>query len=1446
MKKQALCVAGALTVFCVVMWLAPWSLSSPKNSFAGDWPQWRYDAGRGAASPNELPTELHLQWVRQLPEPCPAWPASQPWLRFDLSYSPVAAGKMLFVPSMVTDTVTAYDTDNGEEKWRFTADGPVSFAPIAHRGKVYFGSDDGYLYCIDGAEGTLLWRFRGGPSDRRVLGNERLISTWPIRGGPVLFDGTIYFTAGIWSFMGIFVHAVDAESGEAVWTNSGAGSTYTVQPHNSPAFAGLVPRGHLAATEHGLIVPGGRTMPGCYDLKTGEFRYFSFGEKDGGSHHVTARDRWFFVAGAIARIADGKPVQGVFPSVHDEEALYSLRQGEIVAQSPETEEKVTETRDRRGKKIKSSKGPTLKQLWKLPLDDAPSHLFLKAGSRLVTGGEGEVAVIETNSLKRAAKVVWRGSFEGTPWTMLAADGKLFVVTVEGCIYCFGEKWGTPKTYRDPAAGRSRPHEKVSSPETDRWQRHAEAILKATRAGDGYCVVLGLGSGGLAEALVRRSNLHLIAIDADAEKVDAFRRRMQAAGLYGTRVAAHAGDPLRYRLPPYLANLIVSEDPRAVRVEQGKPLIDAVFGTLRPYGGVACLPVGTEPLRQLVDRVRPANARVKAAGKTWSLLVREGALPGAADWTHQYADAAASVVSQDQLAKAPMGLLWFGNGPPNDEVLPRHGHGPAPQVAAGRLLIEGPDMIRALDIYTGRLLWQKKLPGLGRYYDNTAHQPGANAIGSNYVSLEDTVYIVYGKTILALDAATGQLNRQFKPPAGPQGSRPNWGFIAAWEDRLIATATPVIPKKPTSEGELAVLAGFTRIIQPNAQWQYLAGKDPPADWTSPKFSAGGWKTGTAGFGFGDEDDRTVLADMQDKYQRVYVRRRFDGKTVADAAEMALVINYDDAFIAYLNGKEVVRAGVGRGNGKSASKVQEHEAEEYEKFAIRDFRKLLRPDLNVLAIEGHNVKSSSSDFTLDPCLVVKSGKQQATAGQGNGAEPSPIRDELIPVQYASSSLTLVALDRHTGKQLWEQRARYGFRHNSIAIGAGKVFCIDGISTAQREALRRRGNDLKDYRPRLMALDVNTGKEIWSTEEDVFGTFLNYSAEYDVLLQAGSAARDRALDETNTGMVAYRGKDGKLIWKNLQWKYSGPCLLHHDSIIAQGPAYSLLTGKRKTRRHPLSGEPMEWEYKRNYGCNTAVASEHLLTFRSAAAGYYDLARDGGTGNFGGFKSGCTSNLIVAGGLLNAPEYTRTCTCRYQNQTSLALIHDPEVETWTFNPFRWDGQPVRRVGINFNAPGDRMADNGTLWLDWPSVGGPSPDIPVELEADRPDYFRYHASHVRVDPDRGELNWVAASGIRDLRAVTLTLAGKNAEPRSYTIRLHFAEVEQLEPGERVFDVLLQGKRVLKDFDVVQEAGGRNRAVVKEFAGVRASRQLKVSFAPRSTGGLPPVLCGIEIVAEGW
>jgi hypothetical protein len=98
------------------------------------------------------------------------------------------------------------------------------------------------------------------------------------------------------------------------------------------------------------------------------------------------------------------------------------------------------------------------------------------------------------------------------------------------------------------------------------------------------------------------------------------------------------------------------------------------------------------------------ARSMASGMVVS---KDGPLPKAANWTHQYGNVANTVKSDDGLVKLPLGVLWFG-GISNIDVLPRHGHGPPEQIVDGRLIIEGVDALSARDVYTGRGLWKVPL------------------------------------------------------------------------------------------------------------------------------------------------------------------------------------------------------------------------------------------------------------------------------------------------------------------------------------------------------------------------------------------------------------------------------------------------------------------------------------------------------------------------------------------------------------------------------------------------------------------------------------------------------------------------------------------------------------------------------------------------------------------
>ena len=247
----------------------------------------------------------------------------------------------------------------------------------------------------------------------------------------------------------------------------------------------------------------------------------------------------------------------------------------------------------------------------------------------------------------------------------------------------------------------------------------------------------------------------------------------------------------------------------------------------------------------------------------------------------------------------------------------------------------------------------------------------------------------------------------------------------------------------------------------------------------------------------------------------------------------------------------------------------------------------------------------------------------------------------------------------------------------------------------------------------------------------------------------------------MITYRGKSGKIVWQRRDLRYSGPCILHNNLIIANAnqhsnrkgigetnAVFSLLDGSDQNILNPISGRMEPWRIARGKGCNSIIACENFLTFRDGAASYYDLENRNGIGSFGGFKSGCTANLVVANGVLNAPDYTRTCSCSYQNQTSLALIHMPDVELWTSSLLGDDKgtDSINRIGINFGAPGDRQSDDGTMWLDYPSVGGRSPLIDIKIAGEGLDYFRQHTSTI-LD---SELPWVHASGARNVQTILI------------------------------------------------------------------------------------------------
>ena len=132
----------------------------------------------------------------------------------------------------------------------------------------------------------------------------------------------------------------------------------------------------------------------------------------------------------------------------------------------------------------------------------------------------------------------------------------------------------------------------------------------------------------------------------------------------------------------------------------------------------------------------------------------------------------------------------------------------------------------------------------------------------------------------------------------------------------------------------------------------------------------WKYGAAPFSYGYKEAGTELTHMRSNHSALYLTREFEVENADYISEIGIMARYDDAFIAYLNGHEVVRKSVGKGAGKDAKEIKAGAwTEKYRYFPLKDFEKHLKDGPNVLAIEGHNHTKESSDFLLDPFLVIE---------------------------------------------------------------------------------------------------------------------------------------------------------------------------------------------------------------------------------------------------------------------------------------------------------------------------------------------------------------------------------------------------------------------------------------------------------------------------------------------
>ncbi len=164
-----------------------------------------------------------------------------------------------------------------------------------------------------------------------------------------------------------------------------------------------------------------------------------------------------------------------------------------------------------------------------------------------------------------------------------------------------------------------------------------------------------------------------------------------------------------------------------------------------------------------------------------------------------------------------------------------------------------------------------------------------------------------------------------------------------------------------------------IVKANDNWRYHIGLTaPPTDWFEPNFDDASWAEGPGGFGYGDDDDGTIINTTSS----VYLRINFDVQDLAQIEKAILLCDYDDAFVAYLNGQEIGRRGVsGYPPAYNQYADAQHEALLYQgqypdelSFNKDQLSNFLFNGQNTLAIQVHNINTTSSDLSSNFYLAV----------------------------------------------------------------------------------------------------------------------------------------------------------------------------------------------------------------------------------------------------------------------------------------------------------------------------------------------------------------------------------------------------------------------------------------------------------------------------------------------
>jgi outer membrane protein assembly factor BamB len=774
-KKILLILIAVVTLF---------SCSDKKEDISPEdsWYSYMHDQQNSGISSESLSFPLKTTWERKmLHAPQPAWPAPakqdyynakgklEPLVTYDRAFHPIIVQGKLFTASSANNSINCFDANTGEKVWQFYTEGPNRNAPLWHNANLYFGSDDGYLYCLSAESGELRWKKNFG-SSRKLIGNGRLISATPIRTGVVAKGDTLFLASGLLPEENVSVIACKATNGEIIWNHQ---------------LNDLAPQGYPVISDSLWYVPNSRVQPMAFNVKTGEIAQKFRGL--GGDYVTLVDDKLIHGVNWQGEIKARNFLEAAmtgYKVVGDKNRMYIasefslnavdvknytetfIQKEKITAELKILAEQIKKGNNKQIAKIDSLKSVLEKTaesefLWQKGINK--TFAMIKISNAVIVGQQNQVKAFDVQT----GEETWSNEIKGRAYGLAVCGEKLYVSTDKGVLYCFGEKKETEpvieEVNKNYYATSSKSHDVLN------W---ANKLKKHLPRKKGITLLFNTNKGDKVHALAQTSKYYIIGLEDDKKLFDESRNNLDETGIYGLRSVIFQGKLGKLNLSDYLVNVAVLDEKPAKSELSG--LAKEISRILSPSGGRLLLTsaVPESEVNQIFEKYFQ-NYTLSNTDDYW-IFEREK-LPESGEWTHLYANPANTVSTGDSYASNEVKPLWFGQPGPR-EMSDRHHRAPSPLFQNGILYIPKDNGIIAADAYNGTLLWEKDIPHFRRI--KISRDAGNIALNN------DILYAVAENYCFVIDGKSGEEKELFRVPIlNRVNTDPHWGYLATKDEML---------------------------------------------------------------------------------------------------------------------------------------------------------------------------------------------------------------------------------------------------------------------------------------------------------------------------------------------------------------------------------------------------------------------------------------------------------------------------------------------------------------------------------------------------------------------------------------------------------------------------------------------------------------------------------------